>query len=104
MKMLVSQFAFVLPDDFEGDFNDALREVIKYRESKDLPGIPKGSLEISSETAGALDETWGHLCDTVLETYKEGSHFHGYIFCGQYFDDEKGQRWERWPWKDKINS
>lgn len=38
MKVLYLDLYFKLPDDFKGDINNALRELIKYRESKGLSG------------------------------------------------------------------
>ena len=39
-KLLYFNGYFLLPADFEGDLNDALRELIKYREESNLPAHP----------------------------------------------------------------
>lgn len=40
MKMLYLNGYFLLPDDFEGGLNDALREMIEYRETNNFMAHP----------------------------------------------------------------
>jgi hypothetical protein len=37
MKILAIHGYFKLPDDFEGGFNEAIEEIVKYRRNKQLP-------------------------------------------------------------------
>jgi hypothetical protein len=82
MKILsLDQMYFLLPDDFNGNFNDALREVIKYRESlqnkKDFPPME----QINNTENKSLFELF-------LDATKNGHKLYGKMFVGEYNGEE----------------
>ena len=76
MKVLSIDFNFLLPDDFDGDFNDALMEVIKYR--KGLPNPTKFPAHCDDLSAG----TWKGFLNAI----KQGFKLCGAMFLGELVD------------------
>jgi len=80
---------FRLPDDFNGDLNDALEEVIKYRKGKGFTNPNEDStLEYSDDEAKILNSafniTWHHFWEAI----KDGVHrFHGHLSIGELMPD-----------------
>lgn len=84
MKILHMNLYFELPDDFEGSFNDALAEVIKYRKSKNNPRMPEsgGSLNYVKDTIQS------DLWERFLKAKSEGFKLHGLSAMQEYKDGE----------------
>lgn len=66
---------FKLPDDFQGDYNDILLEVIKYRKENKLPPYPKEIIEEpKEEEVKALQDSskflWGRFVKALEHNYK----------------------------------
>ena len=89
MKVLRMYTNFLLPDDFDGNLNDALEELIKYRKSKGLTNLTEDPDQEYSEEENELlnsvfDITWHHFWLNV----KDGLHrFHGHLSVGELLPD-----------------
>ena len=73
MKVLHLNIYFELPDDFQGTFNDALREYIKYRESKNLEDIPTDiGVRLSEDKPYTeyMDDMWIDFLDGIEQGKK----------------------------------
>jgi len=75
MKVLSLDLHFLLPDDFDGDFDDALMEIIKYRKS--LPNSSK-----LPPLSDLPDSSWGSFLIAIKQGYK----IHGGGFLGEWKD------------------
>ena len=94
MKVLsLDQMYFLLPDDFNGNFNDALRELIRYRES--LPN-PKPFPPIVTLNNVERKSDWQLFLDAIKDGYK----LYGSCFVGEW--DKNKEEWVRL--NDKINN
>jgi hypothetical protein len=80
MKTLALNVYFLLPDEFAGDLNDALREVIKYRESVGSKPLPDGP----DATKVSQEELWAGF----LKTREEGKRLYGTTSLKEYRDGE----------------
>ena|SRR3990167_3318797 len=81
LKVLGIDILFKLPDDFDGDYNDALMEYINYRISKRCPSVP--------ESKGTVDEreSFDVMWRKFLEALNDGrASYGGLIFCELYED------------------
>jgi len=79
MKVLRLDMAFKLPDDFSGDFNDALMEIVKYRKSRDLTTLKGGAK--STISAAKYGKTKSDLVyKEFLSVVEKGYSLHGVIF------------------------
>lgn len=58
----IKELNFLLPEDFEGDFNDALQALIDYRKSIGAGKICNYNVSDNNNGAG-----WNNFCDTVFE-------------------------------------
>lgn len=82
MKVLgFKNFFFKLPDDFNGTFNDALMEYVKYRKENNLPKYPGAP---DAESKEVDEESW----NSFLEALDEGKRADGGILCAEYEDGE----------------
>lgn len=73
MKVLRLNTYFLLPDDFAGDVNDALSELIKYRKAKGLTAMaPTGfHLEDHPEcTTEDEEKLWADFYAGIAEGYR----------------------------------
>lgn len=84
MTILYINGIFKLPDDFSGDLQAALKELIKYRSShrENNPIIERKSGKIPDKT----------FYD-ALETFKNGFMFHADVFLGKH----DGTDWIEFP-------
>jgi len=74
MKILHLNTYFQLPDSFEGDVNDAIEELLKYRKEKKL-----SSFKLNEEPAKDWDdmtqpEKWNYFCEAIKDGYKHVGH------------------------------
>ena len=89
MKVLSMHMNFQLPDDFEGDLNDALEELVKYRKDKGLTNptedpTPEYNEEENKILNSAVDIAWHHFWLNI----KDGVHkFHGHLSIGELMPD-----------------
>lgn len=79
-------FYFLLPDDFVGNYNDALRELIKYREEKELPNNP---VDVENKTA-MKDDGSDSLWNEFLAAIEKEKRFCGDVAFGAW-DSEKNK-------------
>ena len=98
MKVAHINIFFELPEDFKGDYNDILLEVIKYRKNNNLPPYPKEVIDKPNpEEAKALYDSSKFLWERFEKALK-----HGYKICGAVSLSElKNGKWEHL--KDKEN-
>ena len=66
MKVLRLNINFKLPDDFDGNLNEAIGEIIKYRESKGLKGMPD---QIDEDRSTDPVSMWNDFLRDVDEGY-----------------------------------
>lgn len=83
IKVLALCGYFLLPDDFNGSYLDALKEYVKYRESNKLPVTP---LIDSSTIFG--EERMSEYWQEFLEIIGDGRRFNGAFFLGEYSNGE----------------
>lgn len=86
MKVLMLDICFKLPDNWNGDLNDALKELIKYREENncspmctDVEGL-KAEL-FNLERTHDEYRTW--MWRGFLDTLRKGKKVFGNIFFGE---------------------
>lgn len=93
MKVLHIDTYFLLPDDFDGDSNDAIRELLKYRESKKLSDfnyVSKDNKKFNTPWAELSDdEKWNRFYDLLIDGYKHV----GAILFSEY--DPKTKKWTK---------
>jgi len=83
-KVLTMNVCFLLPDDFEGTYEDAIREYLKYRQEKDLsPSMSesKGKVDVENVT---IADVWNGFLDSLNKGYR----FHGSVAYSKYVDGE----------------
>ena len=77
---------FKLPDDFDGDYNDACMEYINYRVSVQCPAIPESKGELEEH------ESYSVMWSKFLEALNDGKSSYGsIIFCELY----EGGTWQK---------
>lgn len=81
MKVLQMNIYFELPEDFKGDYNDAILEYVKYRQDNNKPKIPEVNTTLNFTNN---DEHW----DLFLKIIKEGKKCVGTFFVGELIDNE----------------
>lgn len=84
MKVLSMNIHFLLPDNFNGNLNDALEEIIKYRKSKNLTKYKAIELDRDDKIS-----RW----QTFLSVIQEGFRLYGGIFVGEWNSENK--KWVR---------
>lgn len=78
MKIAHINIFFELPDEFEGDYNDILMEIIKYRKDNKLPPYPEEVVDKPTETeAKAIYDSSKFLWNRFLNALE-----HDYKICG----------------------
>jgi hypothetical protein len=85
MKVLSMNFYFLLPDDFDGNLNGALLEIVKYRRHQKSPDYPLKN--------NMTDEDKKNLFNDFLKAQSEGFKLYGGAFLGEW--DEKSLTWKR---------
>lgn len=89
VKILRMDFFFLLPDDFLGDYNDALRELIKYREENKLPARP---VDLDTKPVHSPDCSNAQILWDEFIKSCESQRFHGNVVFGSW--NELSQQWE----------
>lgn len=69
---------FKLPDDFEGDLNDALEEILKYRRN---PNKGHSGVFIANQDKSVYENWWDMVSTTDRVLY-------GNIWIGEHYDDK----------------
>ena len=86
MKVLSLRINFLLPEEFKGNFNDALKELIVYREERgdlDFPPIDSAQTKKIMQS----DHEWNRFLDNISKGYN----LTGSIFLGE---------WKNGKWKN----
>lgn len=84
MTILYLNGIFKLPDDFSGNFTEALEEYVKYRKAQ----------EIKAELSDPVSETIPQeLWDSAFAAFERGFRFHGHVFVGTH----DGSEWHKLP-------
>jgi hypothetical protein len=84
MKVLSMNIHFLLPDDFDGNLNGALLEIIKYRRSRQSPDYPSKNIL----TYDDKKDLWNGF----LKAKDEGFKLYGGAFLGEW--DENTLTWK----------
>lgn len=89
MKVLSLRAHFKLPDNFDGSFGDALRELADYHDST---GRKKEGRTTGHEMESKETETWNEAADALwksfMEAIDEGFRLHGEVYLGSFVDGE----------------
>lgn len=88
LKVLSLDIYFKLPDDFEGNFNDALKEYIKYREENNLPDEPDGE-SLSDYNEMTVDEFEEMKWELFLDTIDKNKRDSGFRSLRSYDYDKR---------------
>lgn len=81
-KVLCFNVCFLLPDNFDGDCDDAVKCYLKYKRQKNIKnslGSPS-SLKMSNLTLGTI---WQQF----MMILKNGGRSHGYVSLAEHDDD-----------------
>lgn len=87
MRIIYINGIFKLPDDFEGNLSQAIREWLAYRqteETKDRREKAKNNRPVGSEPKDIPDKLWNR----AMSAFNSGYRFEGDIFCGKHENGE----------------
>lgn len=82
MKILRLDTYFLLPDDFEGDVNDAIQALIDYRKEKKLSKFQKNEEPAKAWEDMSPIEKWNCFCQATQQGFKHV----GSASCSEFID------------------